>query len=133
MNLPLGLAAIPDGCPPTVTVFVCFQPPSPFVTTDTLPWLATLVRGSVRTGVPEVLCVASLPGGSPPQLVTYTLSPTTSGMYGATPTGTRATTPVRLRSCSSLPRDAHPQRWALSANASPVGYAAPPTAGAFRK
>ena len=49
-------------------------------TTDTLPWFATLVRGSVRTGVPEVLCVAaSFAGWSPPQLETYTLLPTTTG------------------------------------------------------
>ena len=38
--------------------------------------------------VSEVVWVApSLPGGSPPQLDTYTFSPTTRGMYGATPTG----------------------------------------------
>src|SRR5437867_1880953 len=124
---------MPLGWPPTAMVFTCFQPAAVFATTETLPWLATLVRGSVFAGVPEVLCCgSSLPGGSPPQLLTYTFSPTTSGMYGATPTGTRAWTPAMLRSCSSLPRDAQTQRYASPWKAMPVGYAAPPTAGAFR-
>ncbi len=38
---------------------------------ETLPWFATLVRGSVFTGVPEVLCCgSSFAGRSPPQLET---------------------------------------------------------------
>src|SRR5688572_17621312 len=95
-------------------VLVCLQPVAVLSTTETLPWSATLVRGSVRTGVPEVLCAGSRgPGGSPPQLLTYTFPPATSGRYGQTPTGTRASTsPVaRLSSCSSLPRDEQTQRW----------------------
>src|SRR3954452_17731 len=123
---------MPDGCPPTAIVFVCFHSPPTFSTTETLPRLATLVRGSVFTGVPDVLCCgSSLSGRSPPQFETYTFSPTTTGVYGATPTGTRAWTPVMLSSCSSLPRDEQTQMCASSWNAIPVGYAAPPTAGAF--
>src|SRR5689334_16735904 len=113
--------------------FVCFHSLPAFITTETLPWLATLVRGSVFTGVPEDLCRGSpLSGWSPPQLLTYTFSPTTTGAYGATPTGTRAcTSPVsRFRSCNSLPRQAQAQSWLSPWNASPVGYAAPPTDGA---
>src|SRR5438067_2177192 len=103
-------------------LFVCFQSLPTFVTTETLPWSATLDRGSVFTGVPEVLWVASsFFGRSPPQFETYTFSPTTRGVYGATPTGTRARTPVRVSSSSSLPRDEHTHRWASSRRAMPVG------------
>src|SRR5262249_57099308 len=97
---------MPLGCPPTAMLFIGRHSPSTFATTVTLPWLATLVRGSVLTGVPELLCSGeSFSGWSPPQLLTYTFSPTTTGMYGATPTGTRACTPAMVTSCSSLPRD----------------------------
>src|SRR5947208_10825745 len=125
---------MPDGWPPTAMLFDCFHPAAVFVTTETLPWFATLVRGSVRTGVPELLCCgSSLPGGSPPQFETYTFSPTTTGMYGATPTGTRASTSadVRFTTCSSFPREAQTQTRSSPCRARPVGYAAPPTAGAF--
>src|SRR5688572_14507707 len=123
MNLAFGLVAAPEGWPPTAIVFTCFQPPSTLATTDTLPWFATLVRGSVLTGVLEVVCVASLPGWSPPQFDTYTFSPITTGMYGATPTGTRASTSplARFTSCSSLPRDEQTQKWLSPWRAMPVG------------
>src|SRR5690242_14379306 len=93
-------------------LFVFFHAMPTLLTTETLPVLATLVRGSVLVGVPELLCCgSSLAGRSPPQLETYTFSPTTTGMYGATPTDTRAfTSPSsRLTSCSSLPRDEQTQ------------------------
>src|SRR5215211_7278189 len=124
MHRPFGLAMMPLGCPPTGMLFVCFHPSAVFVTTETLPWFATLVRGSVFTGVPDVLWVgSSFAGWSPPQLLTYTFSPTTTGMYGATPTGTRASTVpfVRLTSWSSLPRLAHTHRWDSPWRAIPVG------------
>src|SRR5260370_42044811 len=89
---------MPLGCRPTVMVLVCFHFVPSRPSTDTLPWLATLVRGSTLTSVPDETPLGSPSlGWSPPQLVTYTLSGRTGQtMYGATPTGTTCSAPSPL-------------------------------------
>src|SRR5206468_1089617 len=80
----------------------------PAARTEARPWLATPVRGSMRTGVPELVpCGSPSRGGSPPQLLMYTFPGLSTQMvYGATPTGISSTTlpVVRSMRCTLLLR-----------------------------
>src|SRR5262245_25841727 len=131
---PPELAAMPLGCRPTVTVLSCFQPSLSQPRTDTEPWLATPVRGSVRTAVFEVTpCVSPGCGGSPAQLVTYALSVFRKcTANGATPTASTCFTwPSAPRRCMQLPRVEAAHNSPLC-QARPAGWAEPPTWGFAR-
>jgi formylglycine-generating enzyme required for sulfatase activity len=61
----------PLGCRPTAMVFTCLHRPGSGASTETLPWLAMPVFGSMRTGVlEEAACGSPSRGRSPPQLLT---------------------------------------------------------------
>src|SRR5262249_28432941 len=129
--------AAPLGCKPTGIVATCFHLPSTFRSTETVPWLATLVRGSMRTGVPEESARASTSlGGPPPQFVTKATSvPTMQTVYGATPTDTTCSTSPLFRSinCTLLPRVDVTQSLSSPSRAMPAGWAAPSTVGLSRR
>src|SRR4051794_35766337 len=114
-------------------VFVCFHLPGSGVSTDTEPRSATRVRSSTWTGVPDVVPWGSPSlGGSPPQLLTYTLSsPARTTANGATPTATvcSASRLARLTSWTLLPRVDATHRSSADCTATPDGWTAPPTRG----
>ena len=94
-------------------VLTCFHPAAAFSTTETLPWLATLVRGSTRTGVPDVGLRVALRRAVAAPVADVHPAADHDRQYGATPTGTRAST--------SPPAKLQPQKFVAAVTSRPTG------------